>query len=105
MPAAARVGDPTSHGSPLTPALPPPAPAGSPNVFIGKRPAWRAMADPHACPQFSGPVAHVGGVVAPGSQTVRINGMPAARANDTIIEAAGPPNQITNGCPNVFIGG
>jgi uncharacterized Zn-binding protein involved in type VI secretion len=103
MPAAARVGDPTSHGTPLTPALPPPA-AGSPNVFIGKQPAWRA-GDTHACPLFNGPVAHVGGVAAPGSLTVHINGKPAARQNDVMAEAAGGPNKIVGGCLNVNIGG
>jgi uncharacterized Zn-binding protein involved in type VI secretion len=103
MSAAARVGDLTSHGTPLTPLVP--TTAGSPNVFIGKLPAWRATLDAHACPLFSGPVAHVGGVVAKGSLTVKINGMPAARENDVITEAAGPPNRITKGCLNVSIGG
>jgi uncharacterized Zn-binding protein involved in type VI secretion len=103
MPAAARVGDLTSHGTPLTPSLP--TNAGSPNVFIGSAPAWRATLDMHACPLFSGPAPHVGGVVAKGSLTVRINGMPAARMGDVIIEGAGPPNRIAEGCLNVSIGG
>lgn len=34
---AARLGDPTAHGSPLSPGL------GSPNVLIGKKPAWRGL--------------------------------------------------------------
>ena len=103
MPAAARLNDLTSHGNPLTPSSP--ANAGSPNVFIGGLPAWRAALDVHACPLFSGPVAHGGGVVANGSATVRINGKPAAREGDVITEAAGSPNQIVEGCPNVSIGG
>jgi uncharacterized Zn-binding protein involved in type VI secretion len=103
MPAAARLGDPTSHGTPLTPLSP--TNAGSLNVFIGGQPAWRATLDAHACPLSSGPVAHVGGVVAKGSLTVRINGMPAAREGDVVTEAAGPPNRIAKGCLNVSIGG
>jgi len=103
MPAAARLGDQTSHGTPLTPLSP--ANAGSLNVLIGGQPAWRATLDAHACPLSSGPVAHVGGVVAKGSLTVRINGMPAAREGDVITEAAGPPNRIVKGCLNVSIGG
>jgi hypothetical protein len=39
MPPAARVTDPTAH--PLPPGLGPGP--GSPNVFIGNRPAWRAV--------------------------------------------------------------
>jgi len=37
MPSAARVGDTTGHGTPLSPG------PGSPTVFIGKMPAWRAL--------------------------------------------------------------
>jgi uncharacterized Zn-binding protein involved in type VI secretion len=102
MPAAARVGDLTSHGTPLTP----PGPAGgSPTVLIGKLPAWRAGIDVHICPLLSGTVPHTGGVVLKGSTTVFINGAPAVRASDAVTEAAGPPNQISGGCPTVSIGG
>lgn len=48
-------------------------------------------------------VPHVGGVVSSGSATVLINGAPAARAGDTIVEN-GPSNTITAGCPTVQIG-
>lgn len=96
MPQAARVGDPTSHGPPLTGA-------GSPTVLIGGMPAWRAAMDFHACPLWDGPKPHVGGVVPVGSATVLIEGVPAARAGDTIAEA-GPPNTIVAGCPTVEIG-
>ncbi len=98
----ARLGDPTLHGNPLTP--PAPGASGSPNVFIGKQPAWRATADVHVCPLVSGVVPHVGGVVAPGSLTVRINKLGAARQGETIAEA-GPPNKILMGFPTVIIGG
>ena len=101
MPSAARVGDMTSHGSPLTPAAPG---MGSPNVLIGGMPAWRATTDVHVCPLFTGIVPHVGGVVAKGSVTVSINGLPAARQGDQIVEA-GPPNTISAGFPKVQIGG
>lgn len=96
MPLAARVMDPTAHGTPLSGA-------GSSNVLIGGMPAWRAGVDYHPCPLSNGPVPHVGGVVAAGSSTVLINGMPAARQGDTIVEN-GPPNSIAGGCPTVIIG-
>jgi uncharacterized Zn-binding protein involved in type VI secretion len=93
---AARIGDQTSHGTPLAPG------PGSVNVLIGGRPAWRAGADFHACPLFSGPVPHVGGVVAVGSPTVLIGGLPAARQGDVVAEA--PPNTILLGEITVLIG-
>ncbi|WP_049923825.1 PAAR domain-containing protein [Halopiger djelfimassiliensis] len=96
MKPAARLGDATAHGTPLTGTA-------SPNVLIGKRPAWRAGADVHTCPLTSGPVPHVGGTVAMGSESVLINKMPAARMGDKIIEN-GPPNTIVGGCATVLIG-
>lgn len=97
MPFAARVGDMTSHGTPLGPAL------GSLNVLIGSQPAWRATLDLHTCPLVTGVVPHVGGVVAIGNPLVLINGMPATRQGDIIVEG-GPPNSIVMGCPTVEIG-
>jgi uncharacterized Zn-binding protein involved in type VI secretion len=96
MPPAARVGDQTAHGTPLTGV-------GSPTVLIGGMPAWRATADVHVCPLVTGTVPHVGGPVAVGSLTVLINGLPAARQGDLVTEA-GPPNSIAVGCPTVNIG-
>ena len=46
---------------------------------------------------------HVGGVVAVGSLTVLIDGLPAARQGDQVVEAGGP-NPIAAGCPTVLIG-
>lgn len=97
MPPAARVGDQTSHGTPLGPG------PGSVNVLIGGMPAWRATSDMHTCPLVSGTVPHVGGVVTLGSVTVLINNLPAARQGDIITES-GPPNTIVMGCPTVMIG-
>ncbi len=97
MPFAARIGDLTSHGTPLGPG------PGSFNVLIGGQPAWRVGSDLHACPLVTVLVPHVGGVVAVGSFTVLINGLPAARQGDLIVEA-GPPNAIVMGCPTVIIG-
>lgn len=93
---AARVGDLTSHGTPL--GIGP----GSANVLIGGLPAWRAGVDVHTCP-VTPVVPHVGGTVAIGSLTVRINGFPAVRQGDLVVEA-GPPNAITMGLPTVLIG-
>lgn len=98
MPAAARVGDPTSHGTPLGPG------PGSVNVLIGGMPAWRAASDTHACPLSDGPKPHVGGPIAVGSATVMINNLPAARQGDQVVEA-GAPNAVAMGCPTVVIGG
>lgn len=95
---AARVGDMTGHGTPLGPG------PGAPNVLISGKPAWRAGSDTHNCPLSDGPKPHVGGVVAKGSTTVLIGGLPAARVGDQIVEA-GAPNPITLGDPTVLIGG
>jgi uncharacterized Zn-binding protein involved in type VI secretion len=94
---AARIGDNTSHGTPLGPG------PGCPTVLIGGRPAWRAGSDAHVCPLFDGPKPHAGGTVAVGSLTVRIGGLPAARMGDQILEV-GAPNAILTGDPTVMIG-
>ena len=94
---AARLGDPTSHGTPLFPG------PGCPTVLIGGQPAWRAGSDFHACPLVDGLKPHVGGVVAVGSVTVTIGGLPAARQGDLVTEI-GPPNAILVGAPTVVIG-
>jgi uncharacterized Zn-binding protein involved in type VI secretion len=94
---AARIGDQTSHGTPLIPG------PGSVNVLIGGKPAWRATSDFHACPLFDGPKPHVGGIVAVGSTTVLINSLPAARQGDQVVEASAP-NAIALGEPTVLIG-
>jgi uncharacterized Zn-binding protein involved in type VI secretion len=99
MPPAARTTDPTAHGTPLTGP-------GSPTVFVGGLPAWRAGTDFHTCPLAvpgTPPIPHVGGVVQPGSSSVLIEGLPAARQGDTIVEAT-IPNTIVGGCPTVLIG-
>ena len=98
MAAAARAGDMTSHGKPLGPGL------GSPNVKIGGLPAWRALVDMHTCPLSDGNKPHVGGVVVNGSSKVSINGFPAARQRDLIVEV-GPTDSISQGCLKVQIGG
>jgi len=98
MPPAARVGDQTAHGTPLSPG------PGSLNVLIKGKPAWRVGTDMHTCPLVTGTVPHVGGVVAKGSLTVLINNIPAARQGDQIVEV-GPPNTISMGEMTVMIGG
>jgi uncharacterized Zn-binding protein involved in type VI secretion len=94
---AARVTDTTSHGTPLSPG------PGCATVLIGGRPAWRAGADFHTCPLADGPKPHVGGVVAMGSTSVLIGGLPAARQGDQVVEI-GPPNAVAAGDPTVLIG-
>lgn len=94
---AARVGDITSHGTPLGPG------PGCATVLIGGMPAWRALSDLHVCPLSDGPKPHVGGTVLAGSVTVLIGGLPATRQGDVIVETA-PPNAILLGAPSVLIG-
>lgn len=94
---AARLGDTTSHGTPLGPG------PGAPTVLIGGMPAWRAGVDTHACPLVDGLKPHVGGLVALGSVSVMIAGFPAARQGDLVVEA-GAPNAIAVGAPTVLIG-
>ena len=94
---AARVGDQTSHGTPLSPG------PGCATVLIGGQPAWRVGSDFHTCPLFNGPQPHVGGVVAVGSTTVLVGGLPAARMTDQVMEAGGP-NPIALGATTVLIG-
>jgi uncharacterized Zn-binding protein involved in type VI secretion len=62
-------------------------------------------ADIHTCATLMPPAPHGLGVVITGSATVVINNLPASRQGDTILEAIGPPNTITVGCPTVIIGG
>lgn len=95
-PMAARMGDMTTHGTPLAPG------SGSPNVLIGGMPAWRVGPDMHACPGTG--TSHGAGPVTPGAPTVLINGFPAARAGDFVTEPVGGPNVIALGCPTVLIG-
>jgi len=94
---AARLGDTTSHGTPLGPG------PGCLTVLIGGQPAWRAASDVHACPLVDGVKPHVGGVVALGSVTVIVGGLPAARQGDLVVEV-GAPNAIALGAPTVMIG-
>lgn len=95
----ARMGDTTSHGTPLAPG------PGSPNVFIGGMPAWRVGIDMHICPLMNpSPAPHVGGQVAVGSATVFINSMPAVRMGDQVLESGGGPNVIVTGDFSVLIG-
>ncbi|KGT88343.1 type IV secretion protein Rhs [Erwinia typographi] len=71
--------------------------AGSPNVFINGRPAIMAHASVGECDEH-GPAPQL---VAEGSSRVYINGLPAARTGDLLTCSAA----ISEGSPNVFIGG
>ena len=62
-------------------------------------------ADIHNCATPLPVPPHGPGVVISGSPTVLINGLPASRLGDTIVEALGPPNKILAGCATVLIGG
>jgi uncharacterized Zn-binding protein involved in type VI secretion len=62
-------------------------------------------ADIHLCTTPSPVPPHGPGVVIDGSKTVLINGLPACRMGDTILEPLGPPNKIMKGEMTVLIGG
>jgi uncharacterized Zn-binding protein involved in type VI secretion len=62
------------------------------------------MADKHLCTTPSPVPPHGPGVVITGSPTVLINGLPACRQGDTILEPLGPPNTIAMGLMTVLIG-
>ncbi len=62
-------------------------------------------ADIHTCATpVPPPAPHGPGVVIDGSPTVLINMLPASRAQDTVLEALGPPDKIMMGQYNVIIG-
>lgn len=60
--------------------------------------------DIHACTTPLPIPPHGPGIVITPSMTVMIANFPAARQGDTILEAVGPPNKISMGCPTVLIG-
>ncbi|WP_163323518.1 PAAR domain-containing protein [Draconibacterium mangrovi] len=62
--------------------------------------------DMHTCPMVNpGGAPHVGGpVLPPGSPTVLIEGLPAARVGD-MATCSGPPDTIIMGSGTVLIGG
>jgi uncharacterized Zn-binding protein involved in type VI secretion len=62
-------------------------------------------ADIHVCMTPLPIPPHGPGVVIDGSATVVINGLPACRQGDTVLESLGPPNKIAMGFPTVIIGG
>jgi len=66
-------------------------------------PAPAAMiGDMHVCPEFDGPVPHVGGpVIGPGEPTVLICGTPAIIIGDMAI-CVGPPDTMVMGSETVF---
>lgn len=61
-------------------------------------------ADIHTCAVPLPVPPHGPGVVIDGSATVLINNLPACRQGDTVLEAVGPPDKISMGCPTVDIG-
>lgn len=62
------------------------------------------LADTHICPTPTPVPPHGPGMVVAGSTTVVINGLPAARAGDKVMEACGGADPVQVGCPTVDIG-
>ncbi|MCX4240177.1 PAAR domain-containing protein [Paraliomyxa miuraensis] len=93
---AARVGDPMLLGNPIAPG------PGSPNVFIGGRPALRS------CDSLvryrAKPESYAGGGFVATQTTVEINGFPALRVGDYVSEGPHGVDAIADGCPSVVIG-
>lgn len=59
----------------------------------------------HVCPMVTGSTPHVGGpILPPGSPTVLIGGLPAARVGD-MATCTGPPDSIISGSATVLIEG
>jgi uncharacterized Zn-binding protein involved in type VI secretion len=69
-------------------------------------PGAARVSDNHTCPLVSpGPTPHVGGpILPPGSPTVLIDGLAAARVGD-VATCTGPPDTIAAGSATVLIGG
>lgn len=95
-PRAARVGDPMLHGGVAGPG------PGSATVFVGGRPALR-LGDAHAC-TLTTPAPHGAGTFTSAYDRVHIEGRPAIRAGDFVLEPFGGPNPVVDGCPRVTIG-
>ena len=67
------------------------------------QPAAR-ITDMHVCPMMTGPVPHVGGpILPPGTVTVLIGCLPAAKVGDMAV-CVGPPDAIVKGSATVLIG-
>lgn len=92
---AARLGDITSHGTPLLGSA-------CMTVLIENRSAWR-MGDIYACPLVNRLQPHVGRSVIMGSVRVLVGSQPAARMGDVIVKPGGP-NPIAVGAMTVLIG-
>jgi uncharacterized Zn-binding protein involved in type VI secretion len=68
------------------------------------QPAAR-VGDMQTCPMLTGPVPHVGGVLAtPAAMTVLIGGLPAAQVG-TMGICVGPPCNVIKGSATVMVGG
>ncbi len=83
MPAAARITDITVHGSPMLPGT------GSPNVFIGSLPAWRAMS-PAAVAAFVSLIAKI---------LVNVNKLATALTSNNVPAAADATNDLKDQVP------
>jgi len=93
MPAAARVGDPTSHPGVIGPLR------GVLSVLIEKQPA-AVVGTQHIC-ALPPPGSHPATAIGKGSMSVHIGGKPAARVGDSAACGA----IITQGARSVLIGG
>jgi uncharacterized Zn-binding protein involved in type VI secretion len=71
-------------------------------------PAAARLTDFHECPMVTPglpPIPHIGGpIIGPGSPTVLIAGLPAARVGDMLV-CVGSPDTIIKGSSTVMIGG
>ncbi|MFF0739584.1 PAAR domain-containing protein [Streptomyces sp. NPDC004111] len=93
MPAAARIGDPTTHGGVLAP------PPGAAGVWIEGMPA-AVLGDLHLCPVT--PSHPPSTPLVSGSSSVLFGGRPAARA---LVDPAGCGAAVATGAARTLVGG
>jgi uncharacterized Zn-binding protein involved in type VI secretion len=93
MPAAARIGDQTTHGGVIAP------PPSVSNVYVEGLPA-AVMGDTHMCPIT--PSHPNASPITAGSTNVFIGGRPAARA---LVDTCGCGASVAAGAANTLIGG
>lgn len=93
MPAAARIGDQSTHGGVIIP------PASVPGVYVEGLPA-AVQGDTHVCPIT--PSHPTSSPITAGSTSVFIGGRPAVRA---IVDVCGCGAAVAAGAVNTMIGG
>lgn len=86
----------TSHGGQVT--------GGSANVLYGGAVPVARVGDPATCPLACGDEQpHVGGVIANGSSSVFVNGLPAAVSGVSQVPESCATSSVLSGVPNINV--